>query len=263
MKPLLVRRRDIEAAPPPDGTFRSVRFDRGMLPAFTFATFGTYCVDTDERVFAITYDDGPHPEHTPRILDLLAERQAVATFFVLAEPATAHPDIVRRIVAEGHELALHGWDHRALTSMSDDEALASIARSRAVVEDIAGERITLYRPPYGSHTLRHARAVRRRGLELTLWSGDATDWVDDAAESVAERAIARVFPGTILLLHDARADPETLQPGQRLPAFDKATVLARILDHAQREGFTTARAGTLLRTYPSVKSMSRQALYSP
>jgi peptidoglycan/xylan/chitin deacetylase (PgdA/CDA1 family) len=258
---LLVRRRDLEAVPPPAGEFRSVRYGKGFVPSWLFASFGTHCVDTRERVVSLTYDDGPNPRDTPRILDLLAERRATATFFVLAEPAAQHPDIIRRIVVEGHEVALHGPNHRALTDMSDREALDGIRRSRATVEDIAGVPVRLYRPPYGSHTLRQAWGIRRLGLELIIWSGDALDWLHDTEAAVAKRAIAGIFPGAILLLHDARADPERLGPGERLPEFDRADVLRRVLGAIDERGYTTATTSELLRAHPHVKSMSREAMF--
>lgn len=261
MTSLLVRRGDVEARPPHAGAFRSRRWDRGLLPSAVFAALGTYCVDTDARVFSLTYDDGPDPLHTPRLLDLLAARSVRATFFVLSEPARRHPDIMRRIIADGHEVALHGWDHRAITSMPHREAIDSIRASKDVVEHITGVRVGLYRPPYGSHTVRLAVAIRRLGLELAIWSSDAVDWIDDDADAVADRAIAGIFPGAILLLHDSRADPERLAPGERLPAFDKSAVLARILDAASAERMVPVTAGQLLATHPKVKSLSRDTLF--
>ena len=111
---------------PPAGAFRGVSYARGLVPSFLTRSLGTFCVDTPDRVYSLTYDDGPDPRTTPGVLDVLARHGATATFFVLSEPARRHPEIVRRIVEEGHELALHGKDHTSLLTLDDDTAVATI-----------------------------------------------------------------------------------------------------------------------------------------
>lgn len=257
---ILVKRGQIENGADHFGRFGANEFGRGRVPGAVLRPLGTYCVDTPDKVFALTYDDGPDPSSTPRVLDALAEHDARATFFVLSEPVARHPEIVRRIVDDGHEIALHGENHRSLLTRSTSDAIASIRRSRAIVEDVAQRTVRLYRPPYGSHTLAQGWRILRDELELTLWSSDALDWIDDDPAAVAERAIASIFPGAVLLLHDTRADPETLGPGERLPAFDRAEVLARILTATRGQGYREIPAGELLDRYPRVKSISRQQL---
>ncbi len=257
---LVVRRRDVDSGSPPAGAFRRVAFGRGLLPPVLTRDLGTFCVDTTARVYSLTYDDGPDPRSTPGVLDTLARHGARATFFVLSGPARRHPALVRRILDEGHELALHGRDHRSLLTMSDREAVATVRDARAEVEDVAGLPVRLYRPPYGEHTMGQARGVRRLGLELTIWSGRAFDWVDDAPQAVADRAVAAVFPGAVLLLHDTRADPETLRPGERLPAFDRGDVLERILAATRADGYAEATTGELLARHRAVKSLARERM---
>ncbi len=260
LRPLVVRRRDIERDAPPAGAFRGVAYARGLLPSPLTTPLGTFCVDTADRVFSLTYDDGPDPASTPAVLDTLAQHGARATFFVLSEPARRHPGIVRRIVDEGHELALHGRDHRSLVTLPDRVAVASVRDAHAAVEDVAGRRVRLFRPPYGAHTLQQALGIRRLGLETVIWSGDAFDWVHDEESAVARRAVASVFPGAILLLHDTRADPETLGPGERLPAFDRADVLRRVLEATRAQGYDERTVGDLLARYRRVKSMARERM---
>lgn len=261
--PLLVRRGWIESSAPPAGDFREHRFAGGRVPSFVYRSIGTHCVDTAERVFAITYDDGPDPATTPQVLDVLARHGATATFFVLAEPVRRHPEIVRRIIDEGHEIALHGLDHRSLLTLTPSEASTSIARARDILREVVGRDIRLYRPPYGEYSLAHAKRVRRLGLDMTLWSGDARDWVDDTADAVAERAIAAVFPGAILLLHDTRADPENLGPDERMPTFDRAAVLDRILTATRAAGYSELRVGDLMTRFPRVKTIIRERMSRP
>lgn len=258
---VLVKRGQIEGHVRPQGGL----FSRAaLLPPFLSAAatpfFGVHCVDTTERVIALTYDDGPHPEHTPRILDELAGHDVTATFFVLGPAARARPDIVRRIVGEGHTVALHGDDHRSLLTRRSREATASIARAKDELEQIAGTAVTLYRPPYGHHTILQASMIRRLGLELIIWSSDGLDWVDDEVENIADRAMAAVFSGAILLLHDDRADPDSLLAGERLPAFDKALLTRRILERSRAEGFTLCTVDHLLARFPRVVSGSRERM---
>jgi len=260
---VLVKRGRIEGHIRPTGG----RFaEAGLLPRpltrFVAPLFGVHCVDTTDRVFALTYDDGPHPVHTPRILDELREHNAHATFFVLLEPARRHPDIVRRIVAEGHEVALHGVTHRSLLSIPARRAVDEIVAAREELERLAGAPVQLFRPPYGHHTPRQARLLRRHGLELVIWSGDGLDWIDDAVDRVAERAWASVFPGGILLLHDDRADPETLKEGESLPRFDKAALTSMILEAATAAGFRGTTVGALLRDHAWVVSGSREKMFT-
>ncbi len=262
-RPLLVRLRDVESAAATGDRLRDVAVARGRVPRAVTAPLGTFCVDTDERVHAITYDDGPDPEQTPPILDVLARRDARATFFVLSDAVRRHPDVAARIVADGHELALHGKDHRSLLTLSDREAVATVRASKDVVEEIVGTPVRLYRPPYGAHTLRQAIGLRRLGLDLTLWSGDAVDWLDGDEATIAGRAAAAVFPGSILLLHDTRADPETVRPGERLPAFDRAAVLDLLLARTRAAGFHELTAGDLVARHRRVVSIARQRMVRP
>lgn len=257
---VLVRWRTIEGnQPAPAGDFGSHALAGGRVPAFLHRSFGVYCVDTAAHEFAITYDDGPATT-TNGVLDVLQAHDAVATFFVLAQAATAHPEIVRRIVAEGHELALHGRDHRSLLTLGPAQAKRAIQESRIAVEQIAGRPVRLYRPPYGQHTAAQARMIRRLGLILVIWSGDAHDWVDAPASHVAFRALSKIFPGSIQLMHDTRADPETLEAGERLPTFDRSEVLEAILSRTDEEGYRAMTVSDLIARHPVVQSMNRERM---
>lgn len=261
---IVVKRGEIQGhTAPPGGAFA----DHALVPAPAASVLtrflGVHCVDTTDRVLALTYDDGPHPEHTPRILDTLAAHGVRATFFVLAGPAKRHPELIRRIVDEGHELGLHGIDHRSMLTMSARAAVDSVTRAQAEVEAISGTSLRLFRPPYGHHTLGQAWRLRRAGWQLVIWSSDGLDWIDDAVDRVAERAWSSLFPGAILLLHDDRADPETLRAGESLPSFDKGDLTDRILARATGDGFRALTVSELLRRYPAVLSGSRERMRRP
>lgn len=255
---LLVRRGDIEARPDRPAGLEAAARGRGRLAAVVGRSLATFCVSTTESVFGLSYDDGPDPEQTSAILDVLARHCAHATFFVLAGPAAKHPEILRRMVAEGHEVALHGLDHASLLTRSTSAAVAAVLEARAVVESIVGTSVRHYRPPYGAHTLRQARAIHRAGLELVVWSGDAKDWVQADEDVIIKRAWATVFPGAFLLLHDTRADPETALDPSELPTFDRAAVLEDLLLRATAAGYSALTVGDLMDRFPAVKSWARE-----
>jgi peptidoglycan/xylan/chitin deacetylase (PgdA/CDA1 family) len=255
---LLVLRRDLgEFASPAPRPLRRHPVLRAAAPLLR-PVAPTVCVETAERVLALTYDDGPDPAHTPALLDVLAERGLRTTFFVLADAADAHPQLVRRVVAEGHELALHGADHTRLTALPAREAVAVVADARQRVEAVAGVSVTLFRPPYGGHTPGLLRGWRRLGLDVVIWSGWAQDWVDGTEAEVTARARRAVHPGGVLLLHDTRADPETLGPGEELPRFDRAAVTAGLVDPLLADGWRFDTVGGLLGAHPRVRTVFRE-----
>jgi peptidoglycan/xylan/chitin deacetylase (PgdA/CDA1 family) len=255
--PLLVRRSALEArTAAAQHALRRSAVPPFPVPPRVASDFGVYCADTGERVVALTYDDGPHPEVTPRLLDVLARRGATATFFVLAARAEEHPEIVRRAVAEGHEVALHGADHRSLLTLGDDEAVAAVTDARHRVERVTGTPVTLYRPPYGHHTAGQARGLRAAGLEVVIWSADPTDWKHAAEDEIVERVVDAIFPGGVVLMHDDRADPETAADPSELPRFSRPRVLESLLDRLAEGGWTTSTVGDLLRRHRPVRSRS-------
>lgn len=258
---VLVRRGDIEGHQrPPGGDFSQRAVIPSALTRLAVPFLGVHCVDTSEPVIALTYDDGPHPEHTPGILDALAAHQARATFFVMTPAARAHPAIVRRILDEGHCIGLHGPDHRSLLSLGTREAVGAVARARDELQQLAGTAVRLYRPPYGHHTLRQARAIRRLGLELVLWSSHGLDWIDRPVQDIVQDLAESVFPGAVLLLHDDRADPEQLADGEALPRFDKALVTHRLLERLAERDLVVRPVEDLLARYPHVLSGSRERM---
>jgi peptidoglycan/xylan/chitin deacetylase (PgdA/CDA1 family) len=173
-------------------------------------------VDTSEPVVALTFDDGPHPEQTPRLLDLLAERGIRATFYLIGANAQAHPEIVERTLAEGHELGNHTWSHRFLTTQRSRSILEEVGSAHSVINDITGAPPATLRPPYGAVTPGLSGWMNSRfGYETVLWSVDAADWEGPDSDTITERLVSGARNGSIILVHDpvpavVEAMPETL-----------------------------------------------------
>ena len=167
------------------------------------APFGTLVgVRTTEPVAALTFDDGPDPETTPRLLDLLARAGAKATFFLVGKRAAKHPGLVARLAAEGHAVGNHSWDHPALPRLPATAVAAQLRRAAPAIGD---PRPRLMRPPYGDQSLKSHLAARRLGHTVVAWSVVGADWADDGAAAIAARLVAGLHPGAILLLHDTLA----------------------------------------------------------
>jgi peptidoglycan/xylan/chitin deacetylase (PgdA/CDA1 family) len=154
---------------------------------------------------ALTFDDGPDPDTTPRVLDALRRAGARATFFVIGEKAERHPEIVRRMVAEGHLVALHGYRHDRLYAFKSPSAVADdIRRAADVVEAATGVRPRWFRPPLGYVSPRTAAGARRAGVEIVGWTARALDGLAGRSpRAVVMRLAPALTDRAILLLHDA------------------------------------------------------------
>lgn len=169
------------------------------------STSATTRIRTPAAAVVLTYDDGPDPVSTPAVLRVLAEHDASATFFVLADRARLHPGVVRDVVAAGHEIGLHGQDHRPVTDFDHAALLTRTEEAVSLLQAVSGRPIRLFRPPYGRQTVASVRVVRALGLSTVLWNRDAADWIDAAPETRLRRATDGAAPGDVLLLHDAFA----------------------------------------------------------
>lgn len=153
---------------------------------------------------ALTFDDGPDPLSTPYFLEELDRLEARATFFVLGNRLERYPQLGRRIVAEGHELAVHGWQHERFWRPSPRGDVRDLARATYSVRRTAGARPRWYRPPYGVLTATRLAAARRLGLRPVLWTAWGKDWTASAdADSVLAELAKRMGGGATVLLHDA------------------------------------------------------------
>jgi peptidoglycan/xylan/chitin deacetylase (PgdA/CDA1 family) len=161
------------------------------------------------EVVALTYDDGPDPDSTPLLLELLAERGARATFFCVGEKVRAHPELVRRIAQAGHELGNHCDSHSVWTNFYFAGRLENeVARCQASLREAAGVEAQFFRPPFGHANHATAGVVRRQGLEVVGWQVRGLDLPGSVPEKVAARVIDGLTAGGIALLHDGDREPQ-------------------------------------------------------
>jgi peptidoglycan/xylan/chitin deacetylase (PgdA/CDA1 family) len=158
----------------------------------------------DGRGYALTFDDGPHAGGTPAVLELLAQAQAPATFFLVGEQVQRDPALAHEIVAAGHAVGLHCQRHRNLLRLTPWQVRDDIDRAQAAIEDATGVSPLLYRPPYGVLNAAALGTARARGWRTVLWSHWGRDWEQRATPaSIAARVTAGAGEGAVLLLHDA------------------------------------------------------------
>ena len=158
-------------------------------------------VETHEPVAALTFDDGPHPAYTPRLLSILKKHGASATFFMVGVTAKRYPEIVEMVARAGHVIGNHSWDHPNLNEIR--------FRRRRLKQMWACARATapyckgLFRPPFGAHNNQIRVDALLFRYKIILWSVSAQDWLPQDAGDIAQKIIDRVTPGSIFLLHDA------------------------------------------------------------
>ena len=151
------------------------------------------------KYVALTFDDGPSPRCTPRLLDGLAALGAKATFFVVGCQTVKDPDIVQRIAAEGHQVGNHSYDHADLHSLTAAQALADLEKNDALLRELLGEGEYWVRPPYGLMTEREAAALT---VPLVNWSVDTEDWRTKDSGKILDVLYRCAGDGDIVLLHD-------------------------------------------------------------
>ncbi len=192
-----------------------------------------HCLDDLQRLTApleltipaatvhLTFDDGPHPVYTPQILDILAYHGARATFFVTGVAAGAYPELIERIVGEGHTLANHTWNHDTLAGMSQAEFDATVTRTQAML----GEHATAcLRPPNYTIDEHTAGRAAKLGLRLIMGTVRTRDWMRPGADVIAERIFAGAEPNAVIVLHDGGGDRSQTVEGLRNAMWDLRTL---------------------------------------
>ncbi|CAK0764464.1 peptidoglycan-N-acetylglucosamine deacetylase [uncultured Gammaproteobacteria bacterium] len=156
-----------------------------------------------ENVLALTFDDGPDPVNDREIMRILAEYKAAATFFVIGRNAQRHMDVVAEMVAAGHEIGNHSFNHPMLTSKDVDQQAQELRQTNDLLA-LAGVPVRWFRPPYGDFDSLTVTVARAEGMETILWSVDSRDWKGGAPSAIAGRVTSHLTPGAVVLMHSTR-----------------------------------------------------------
>ncbi|AKN74730.1 oligosaccharide deacetylase [Streptomyces sp. PBH53] len=158
------------------------------------------------RRMVLTFDDGPHPDYTPDILDTLAEYDVRAMFFVCGECVVDNKQLLARMADEGHVVGNHTWTHPLLTSLDRDEIRDEMESTSDVIEDAYGERPQWFRAPYGAWNRAAFQLGADMGMEPMAWTVDTTDWMEPGTSAIVDRVEEGAAPGVVVLSHDAGGD---------------------------------------------------------
>lgn len=195
---------------------------------------------SDERVVALTFDDGPNPPYTERILNVLAHHHVHATFFVVGRAVAAYPQTTRAIVQQGNAIGNHTWDHGHLVIMPRAVIRSEMRRTDAAIWKAAGVHTRLMRPPFGSRDWLVLDEMKKAGYTVVMWSVPLPkDWEYPSAATIAQRVVPAVKDGSIIVLHDGNRGQRC---GKRLPAHvcDRSQdvgATALIVEELRRRGY--------------------------
>lgn len=162
----------------------------------------------DRKKIALTFDDGPNPNYTPELLNILKEYGVKATFFTMGKQAKLYPEIIERMDREGHVIGCHSYSHRHAWLMPPFYTLRDMKQTYCILSDILGKAPKWYRPPWGTFNLFSMYAAKRLNLDLVYWSIEAQDWAKSTSvEHIYSTVIKNAKPGSIIVLHDNQGAP--------------------------------------------------------
>ncbi len=188
-----------------------------------------------KKKIAITFDDGPHPVYTLKLLDGLAQRNVKATFFIIGESAERYPEVIKRIYDEGHLIGNHTYSHVQLTCISSTRAIEEIRKTNDIVASITGETVRYIRPPFG---LYNKTLAASSNLIPILWTVDPRDWSVLNTNSVVSHVVKKVKENDVILLHDI---------------FDTSVDAAlQIIDILLEQGYTFVTVDELKESNPKI-----------
>jgi peptidoglycan/xylan/chitin deacetylase (PgdA/CDA1 family) len=185
------------------------------------------------KQIAITFDDGPHPAYTPRLLEILKQYHAKATFFVVGEQAEQHPELIKAEIADGHCVANHTYHHVNLTRIPGEYVAMEIKACGKVLEQITGRAPHLFRPPGGDYNPQVAQLASALGYTMVLWTNDPGDYANPGSDLIKSRVLSKIHNGEVILLHDGIE--QTIE------------VLPSILEYLVRKGYDVVTVDEMLR----------------
>jgi peptidoglycan/xylan/chitin deacetylase (PgdA/CDA1 family) len=159
-------------------------------------------VKTSQKIVALTFDDGPYPPYTAQVLDILREEGVPATFFVIGRNVAKYPDLVRRTVAEGHQVGNHTFNHVDLLKADRATIADEVDRTQKVIAAVTGAPAKVVRPPHGFRDAVVLEVMAERGLKVVEWSVLSRDWTNPGVETIVKRTLDKVKSGAVILLHD-------------------------------------------------------------
>ena len=187
----------------------------------------------DGKRITLTFDDGPAEKFTAQILDTLRDHRVSATFFVCGKNVESRPELLRRIVGEGHAVGNHSDTHPYTFFKARRQIAAEIDRAQAAIQNVTGLRPNIFRPPYGSRWFGLIPALRERGMHLVMWSATGYDWKKDAA-GITESTLRELKPGAVILLHDGHE----VRPASDVDRSATVLALPAIITEARKRGYT-------------------------
>ena len=161
---------------------------------------------TEGQGIYLTFDDGPHPVYTPRLLDLLNRYNAKASFFLLGEKILLYPGIVERIKKEGHTIGNHGFSHQSMIFWKRGKIIREILQTDYAIEKITGKRPLFFRPPYGKFDLRFKKLMDELHHKLVIWSLLSYDFKETNPERLIKKVLEKIHRGAIVLFHDGHSN---------------------------------------------------------
>jgi peptidoglycan/xylan/chitin deacetylase (PgdA/CDA1 family) len=195
------------------------------------------------RATVLTYDDGPTPGVTDAILATLAEAGARATFFVLLSRTRRTPELLREILAGGHEVGLHGADHRRLPDLDPGSLPALLRDARSELEDAAGVPVRWFRPPYGAQSAASWRAALDAGMTPAMWSRTCRDWLTLDPDAYLAEVRGGTLRGEVVLLHDGYAGAGDGVDDGPVPDLDRVALTRGVLAEVARQRLRAVTLG--------------------
>lgn len=222
--------------------------DSGNYAIYTAATakklLPIYRVDRADNKISVSFDCAWGTEYTDKILEILDEYEVKATFFAVEFWAEKYPDYCKKIVAAGHSVQTHSKTHPHMSKLSKGEIKAELASSKAAIEKITGEKVTLFRPPFGDYNDKVIAAAEEEGLYSVQWDVDSLDWKNLSAKEIAARVISRAKSGSIILMHNNGLHTAESLPLIFAPLKAQGYEFVGIEDLIYKGGYEILRDGT-------------------
>ena len=197
---------------------------------------------------ALTYDDGPNDPYTQRLLEVLDRHQVKATFFLIGTFVEQRPDIARAVVAAGHAIGNHTWDHPNLIFCSSAETRRQLQRTQQAIFDATGVEVKLFRPPFGGRHPISLSVARSLGLQPVMWNVTCRDWKAKSADEIVAHAERQMRGGDVILLHDGEFHRIGVDRSRSVEASD------RILSRYKSEGYEFVTIPEMMREQPLATS---------